>query len=94
MRLVNDADSRDSSPSRAASSRSRHSVFQRRLIVIAWPLLTWAASLRRTRATVSQIRSIDQPHQVRGRGLRWTEALRDRLRPGWLRIRRDEDSAA
>jgi hypothetical protein len=26
--------------------------------------------------------------QTRGMGLRWTEALRDRLRPGWLRVRR------
>jgi len=30
--------------------------------------------------------------QVRGRGMRWTEWLRDRLRPGWLRMRAAPDA--
>ncbi len=30
--------------------------------------------------------------QTRGMGVRWTEWLRDRLRPRWLRVRPEDES--
>lgn len=56
---------------------------------LLWKLAARIASLRRARITPADVRAMDTPSQVRGRGLRWTERLRDRLRGNWLRLPRE-----
>jgi hypothetical protein len=59
-----------------------------------WSLSDWLATRRRAQPTPGQMRRLDISTRTRGRGMRMTEWLRDRLRPGWLRVRRDDESAA
>lgn len=69
---------------RTRGQRGRKAVLSR-----AWlALLAWRTS-RRLSPTPEDVARFDFPSQVRGRGVRLTEWLRDRLRPGWLRVRRD-----
>jgi hypothetical protein len=56
-----------------------------------WLWSTWLAARRRVRVSPDDLRRLDFPAQTRGRGLRMTEWLRDRLRPGWLRMRRGDE---
>jgi hypothetical protein len=55
---------------------------------VLWSLATAWAARRRPRAAP---RSPDFRAQTRGMGLRMSEWLRDRLRPGWLRLRPPSD---
>jgi hypothetical protein len=57
---------------------------------LAWLLLTWLAARRRRRGSAGQYQRHIFRTQVRGAGIRMTEFLRDRLRPGWLRVRRGD----
>lgn len=52
--------------------------------------LGWIASRRRPLVEPEHLRRIDFPTQTRGRGMRFSEHLRDVLRPGWIRLRRDD----
>jgi hypothetical protein len=61
------------------------------LLARLWLWSTWLAARRRARALPGDYRRLDFHTQTRGRGLRMTEWLRDQLRPGWLRLRHDED---
>jgi hypothetical protein len=63
----------------------------RRRIAHLWLALTWWRARRRLPATAEDVARLDFHQQLRGRGLRMTEWLRDRLRPGWLRMRREEE---
>ncbi|HMQ14993.1 MAG TPA: hypothetical protein PKC49_03380 [Phycisphaerae bacterium] len=57
---------------------------------LLWQAAGWLGRRRRSRAAPADVARLDHPAQVRGRGLRMSEWLRDRLRPAWLRVRRDE----
>jgi hypothetical protein len=69
-----------------ARRRSRASA---RLSRIWLALLAWR-TWRRLPADPQAAARLDFPSQMRSRGVRMTEWLRDRLRPGWLRIRRSD----
>ncbi len=56
----------------------------------AWALAVWLSARRAARADGDAHRRLDFRTQTRGMGLRLTEWLRDRMRPGWLRVRRDD----
>ncbi len=53
-----------------------------------WLLSSWVAARRRLRVRPEDVQRQVHRHQTRGMGLRMSEWLRDRLRPGWLRLRR------
>jgi hypothetical protein len=55
-----------------------------------WALGGWLASRRWSEVRAEDVARHDYRAQTRGMGLRMTEWLRDRLRPSWLRLRRDE----
>lgn len=55
-----------------------------------WAALSWLLARRRTRLEARDGLRGDFRTQTRGGGFRVTEWLRDRLRPGWLRMRRDD----
>jgi hypothetical protein len=63
-----------------------------RLIGALFLAATWLRSRRRTRASFADHARLDFKPQTRGRGLRLTEWLRDKLRPDWLRIRSAGDA--
>ncbi len=54
---------------------------------LAWSLVSRWAARRRARVTPAMLQRHDFPQQTARFGLRFTELLRDRLRPGWLRLR-------
>jgi hypothetical protein len=56
-----------------------------------WLLLTWLSARRRLKPDQAAIDRQLYRTQTRGMALRMTEWLRDRLRPTWLRLRRDAD---
>lgn len=60
----------------------------RTLLRLLWLAGVIVGKLRAARARTRHYRRIHHPHQMRGRGLRMTETLRDLLRPAWLRLRR------
>ncbi len=62
---------------------------RRRLLSRVWSLAAWLAARRRVRVPDAVALATDFRSQTRGRGLRMTEWLRDRLRPSWLRLRGD-----
>ncbi|MGD8451048.1 MAG: hypothetical protein PVJ57_04460 [Phycisphaerae bacterium] len=55
-----------------------------------WSWGTWWASFRRPRVRPEDVRRHLYRQQTRGMGVRWSEWLRDRLRPTWLRLRRED----
>jgi hypothetical protein len=57
-------------------------------------LFCWVSSRRKSPLGYSDILAADVPHQMRGRGFRMNEWLRDRLRPRWLRLSRKGDGSA
>jgi hypothetical protein len=59
-------------------------------VAAAWAALTWLAGRRRPRVHERHVREQHWNSQTRGRGLRMSEPLRDRLRPRWLQLRRDD----
>jgi hypothetical protein len=58
-----------------------------------WLLGTWLAAWRRVKVRPEDVQRHIYRAQTRGKGLRLTEWLRDRLRPAWLRVRHSEDEA-
>ncbi len=62
---------------------------RRRFLSRVWALAAWLAARRRVQIPDAAAIEADFRCQTRGRGLRMTEWLRDRLRPSWLRLRRD-----
>ncbi|MFH1746799.1 MAG: hypothetical protein ABIG44_07110 [Planctomycetota bacterium] len=56
-----------------------------------WSLGTWLAARRRPRVQSLHVRRQVFRTQLRGMGVRWNEWLRDRLRTGWLRLRRSPE---
>ena len=56
-----------------------------------WMVGAALAQRSQARYTVRDVRRHDFRWQTRGMGLRRTEWLRDRLRAGWLRIRRPDE---
>jgi hypothetical protein len=62
---------------------------RRGLLSRVWLLAAWLAARRRVRVSDAAATEADFRSQTRGRGLRMTKWLRDRLRPTWLRLRRD-----
>ncbi len=59
------------------------------LAPLIWIVAVWFASRRRARPRPEDYSAHLYRTQTRGMGLRLTEWLRDRLRPGWLHIRRE-----
>ena len=57
-----------------------------------WALGAWWAGRRKPRARPEHVSRQVYRVQTRGLGLRFTEFLRDRLRPRWLRLRRTAES--
>ncbi|MBW7906876.1 MAG: hypothetical protein LC135_07085 [Phycisphaerae bacterium] len=57
---------------------------------LLWAAAGWLGRRRRPRVAPADVARLDHAAQVRGRGLRLGEWLRDRLRPAWLRVRRDD----
>ncbi|TWT45556.1 hypothetical protein RAS1_19840 [Phycisphaerae bacterium RAS1] len=55
-------------------------------------MATWLLALRRARQKDAHVRALLQRSQARGMGLRMTEALRDKLRPGWLKLHAPRDA--
>lgn len=55
-----------------------------------WSLGTWRAARRRLGVRSQDVQRQLYRTQTRGMGLRFTERLRDRLRPRWLRLRRQD----
>ena len=53
-----------------------------------WLLGGWIGSWRRARHSARDEQRQDFSTQTRGRGMRMSEFLRDRLRGKWLRLRR------
>jgi hypothetical protein len=53
--------------------------------------MTWLAARRRAPVRPEDVQRQIYRQQTRGMGLRMTEWLRDRLRPGWLRLRKNGD---
>ncbi len=51
-----------------------------------WRIGTWLAAKRRLRARPQDVHRQLYRTQTRGMGVRVTEWLRNRLRPGWLRL--------
>ena len=76
-----------------ACQTDQRSVPQRRAALFGrlWLVGTWLAARRRAKVRPEDVQHHLYRQQTRGLGLRWTEWLRDRLRPRWLRVRRDED---
>jgi hypothetical protein len=54
----------------------------------AWTFVTWLAARRRAVVRPTDVARHLYRRQTRGLGLRMTAWLRDRLRPGWLRLHR------
>lgn len=75
------------------TATGRPALTRRRLrrAALAWNLATWLASRRREKGESIDLEQALGGWQVRGRALRWSEWLRDRLRPGWLRLRSAPD---
>lgn len=59
------------------------------MLTAAWRGACWIAVRRRSRASARGFAEREMRSQTRGMGLRMTEGLRDRLRPAWLRLRRE-----
>lgn len=58
-----------------------------------WLLGVWVAARRRVRARTEDVQGQVYRQQTRGMGVRMSEWLRDRMRPTWLRVQRDEDDS-
>jgi len=61
------------------------------VLTLVWTLGSWLAGRRRVPLRPDELAREDYRTQARGMGLRMTEWLRDRLRPGWLRLHRPGD---
>jgi len=59
------------------------------LATALWTVGGWFALRRRQEPRPDEITRHDYRTQTRGMALRMTERLRDRLRPSWLRLRRE-----
>jgi len=57
---------------------------------IVWRLGGWLAARRRPKVLPEDVQRWAFRHQLRGMNVRLTERLRDRLRPSWLRLRRED----
>jgi hypothetical protein len=55
-----------------------------------WSLSAWLGSRRRPVVREQDVQKHVYRDQTRSIGVRMTEWLRDRLRPRWLRVRRDD----
>jgi hypothetical protein len=68
---------------------------RRALIERCWTLATWLAARRKAKVLPEDLARSDYRGQTRGMGLRMREALRDKLRPRWLKvIQNDEEDAS
>lgn len=66
--------------------RTRHGLFS---LIADW-VIRLAGAPRSGEPSVEQLRQADYRTNTRGMGLRMGAFLRDRLRRGWLRIRRGD----
>lgn len=63
--------------------------FRGMLLALLWTVAAWVRARRPWRITTADLDRWRFHSQTRGRALRMTEWARDRLRPQWLRLRRD-----